>query len=561
MDRRPSFRSIPSFAVLTIIFSGPSLPAQETNSVPVAALRDDSTARNRASVSRAAGSCPTCKCKRGACCCGHYVDWTTVPESIRPMPRPGNFPIRPTGPGYYSVCDQLTGTWRNKPAQSGYPRFALMPPSLFDANFRYVESLPYEDRSLVEMLKRIPVTDCLTFSTGGTVWARFMNEHNSRLTETDNSYTLGRVRAFGDLMYGDSVRVFGEYIWADSFSEELAPLPIDVNRGDVLNLFVDLNLFDLNGKPVFARVGRQELLLGSQRLVTPLEWANTRRTFDGARLFRRGQNWDVDLFWTAFVPPNPTGFDQADDNREFGGAWVTYRPQKGHFTDFYYLFFDNTNNVQQQGIVRAPTEVHTIGTRNTGDDRGYLWDYELALQFGNQNGQDLLAGAATAGVGRHFKGAAWSPTFWVYYDYASGDPDPTAGDAHTFNQLYPFGHYYLGWIDQVARQNIHDANAHLFFYPRPWFTIWLQYHHFWLNHSRDALYNAGGVATRRDPTGAAGNNVGDELDIVLNFHIRDYSDVLVGYSRLFGGGFLESTSSATAASDAELFYLMYQEKW
>ena len=43
-----------------------------------------------------------------------------------------------------------------------------------------------------------------------------------------------------------------------------------------------------------------------------------------------------------------------------------------------------------------------------------------------------------------------NPTFWAYYDYASGDSDPTDGRSHTFNDLYPFGHYYLGWIDQVG---------------------------------------------------------------------------------------------------------------
>jgi hypothetical protein len=35
----------------------------------------------------------------------------------------------------------------------------------------------------------------------------------------------------------------------------------------------------------------------------------------------------------------------------------------------------------------------------------------------------------------------------------------------------------------------------------------LQYHHFELAQSRDALYNAAGVAIRRDPTGLAGTNV------------------------------------------------------
>ena len=289
-----------------------------------------------------------------------------------------------------------------------------------------------------------------------------------------------------------------------------------------------------------------------------MDWANTRRTFDGVRVFRTGEQWDMDVFYTAFVPVNPNGLDQLDDRREFAGAWATYRPQKGHFVDFFYLYFENENNVTQQGIVRAPTDVHTVGTRYAGDRCGLLWDFWGAMQFGDQAGQDLLAGACTASVGRHFKGACWSPTLWCCYDYASGDSNPNAGDAHTFNQLYPFGHYYLGWIDLVGRQNIHDLNAHLFLYPSNWITLWLQYHHFRLAESRDALYNAGGVAIRSDPTGAAGNNVGDEVDVVVNFHLSHNSDVLVGYSHLFGGSFLTNTAGPDNAS---LFYLMFQQRW
>lgn len=477
------------------------------------------------------------------------------------MARPGNFPVFPTGLGYYSLFDFLTDTPNEKNPPSGYVPFAFMPPSFFDVDFRYVESIPYEDRTFVEKLKRIPVGDCLTFSTGGSIWVRYMDEHNSRLGTVDNTYTLTRFRAYADLLVGDRIRFFGEYLWADNLGSELAPLPIDVNLGDALNLFVDVNLFDYNGNAVFARVGRQELLYGSQRLVTSLDWANTRRTFDGAKLFSRGEKWNLDMWYSAFVPVDPDGLDQLDDSRDFGGAWATYKPKKGHFTDFYYLYFQNNNDVVQQGIVLDPTEVHTFGTRNCGDNDGFVWDCELMMQFGNQNSQDLFAGAATGGVGRNFKESSWSPTFWVYYDYASGTPDPGTGDYHTFNQIYPFGHYYLGWLDLVGRKNIHDANAHLIFYPQPWITIWMQYHHFWLAESRDALYNAGGVAIRRDATGAAGRNVGDEIDFIVNFHIRQYSDVLFSYSQLFGGSFLENTSGPNAASDASQWNLMYQRRW
>jgi hypothetical protein len=59
--------------------------------------------------------------------------------------------------------------------------------------------------------------------------------------------------------------------------------------------------------------------------------------------------------------------------------------------------------------------------------------------------------------------------------------------------MFAFGHYFMGWIDQVGRQNIHDLNFHLYLYP----TKWVQFHSFWLADPRNTLYNAAGNATRR----------------------------------------------------------------
>ena len=513
--------------------------------------------------------CPTCqkpkkadeKPDRKTCCHGCELNWSKLPGSICPMPKPGYAATPPAHPGYFSFVDHLHGDCKEKRPPNGYAPFALMPPSSFDVDFRYVDKIDPCKRDIVQALKRIELNDCMLFSTGGQVWTRFMNEHIRRLTEADNSYLLARTRVWGDLVLGDTARVFGEYIWADSFNEDLAPLPVDVNRGDILNLFVDINAIEYDGHPVYVRMGRQELLLGSQRLVSTLDWANTRRTFDGIRVFRRGEKWDFDAFFAQNVPAAASALDKADENQDLTGAWLTYRPEKGHFVDFYYMYFDNSNNITQQNIVRAPAQINTLGTRYTGGKDGWLWDYELITQFGDVGNADLFAGAATVGFGRHVKDACWSPTAWIYYDYASGDADPTDNDASTFNQLYPFGHYYLGWIDQVARQNIHDLSFQYTAYPTNWMTFVCQYHNFWLNHSRDALYNAGGVATRRDATGAAGTDVGQEIDFVLNCHIAKYSDILFGYSHLYGGDFLERTSGGNLAADSDLFYAMFQQKW
>jgi hypothetical protein len=33
------------------------------------------------------------------------------------------------------------------------------------------------------------------------------------------------------------------------------------------------------------------------------------------------------------------------------------------------------------------------------------------------------------------------------------------------------------------------------------------------------------LAIRQDPTGKAGNNVGDEIDVLCNFHLSNHEDI------------------------------------
>ncbi len=109
---------------------------------------------------------------------------------------------------------------------------------------------------------------------------------------------------------------------------------------------------------------------------------------------------------------------------------------------------------------------------------------------------------AYAGRPRIFFGSDICAPLAPAYDYASGSQNPTGGHYYTtFNQLFAFSHYYLGWLDLVARQNIQDFNTHLYLYPTKWIRFWLQYHHFELANAHDALYNAGGKPIARDPTG------------------------------------------------------------
>jgi Alginate export len=258
------------------------------------------------------------------------------------------------------------------------------------------------------------------------------------------------------------------------------------------------------------------------------------------------------------VLPDNSGWSSVDHHQNFYGAWGTYRPQKGTAFDLYYLFLDNVNHTTALGLVTAPTSLHTLGTRYSGDKCGFLWDAEGMLQLGSENGKSIYAGSATAGLGYNWKNLPMNPTVWAYYDWASGDRSPNAGNYETFNQLFPFGHYYFGFIDQVGRQNIRDWNVHLYLNPTKWITFNAQYHFFSLDKAEDALYNAAGAPIRVNTKGAAGGVVGQELDVFLNFHLTNRTDVLAGYSKLNAGEFISNTGNGRSP---ELFYLMYNVRW
>ncbi len=489
-------------------------------------------------------------------------EWMAKVPPARAMPPLGDFPRWPSEPGYYSLKDLLTDTWREKPPQYPYRAYGLSPPCMFDVDFRYLDDPNNTQIDFFDPIHRMRLGENWLFATGGQVWWRHQQELNSRLTGKDNTFDLLRETVYGDLWYRDQFRLFAQFYDAHTFNQDLPPGPLDADHADIQNLFVDLKVGEIEDKNVYVRVGRQEMLYGSQRLISTLDWANVRRTFQGVKAFRNGEKWDVDLFWVQPInvlaaqsnSADPTHMNWADDNQNLVGLWTTYRPRKNNYLDAYYLMLDNANHNTMLGIKRMPFNMHTIGSRYYGDYKQFLWDVEPMLQFGDHAGQTLFAGSSSTGVGYYFKETPMTPTVWLYYDWASGDQNPGSGTYTTFNQMFPFGHYYQGWSDVIGRQNMHDIGAYLGFWPTKWMVLRLQYHHLELAAAKDALYNIGGLPYRRDPTGAAGRNVGDDVSFIGNFHVDAHNDILAGYGHLFPGRFLRSTGPG---GQVGMFYLIY----
>lgn len=431
-------------------------------------------------------------------------------------------------------------------------------PLFYDNDFRYLDDPENTVVDPFDFLKRAPIgpEGRIKVDAGGEFRWQYKFEDNRRLDGGENGFNLFRERAYLDVGYDGLFRVFVEGIWADGSRQTQPPLPTDLNHGDLLNAFGEVRLFSEDGRTLSARYGRQELFFGNQRLVSPLDWVNTRRTFDEvARLVYRSKSWDIDGFWGRPVVPDAPRFDHGDQSRQFFGAYGVYKGIADHTIDTYYLGLIESDPVfRGRDTALGGFDVHTLGGRFQGSRNDWLYEAEAAYQFGDQADLTRSAGMATGGVGRRFSKRWAKPELWFYYDFASGDGDPDNASFGTFNQLFPLGHKYYGYLDIVGRQNSQDANVILTFAPSKRVNALVWYHHLTLSSSSDALYNAAGLPTRRNPSGGTDRHIGDEVDLLLNVIINPHADLQFGYSYFWAGGFLKA---AGVSDDASFVYSQF----
>ena len=130
----------------------------------------------------------------------------------------------------------------------------------------------------------------------------------------------------------------------------------------MLNFFIDLKLFELDGHAAYLRGGRQELNYGSQRLISQTDFPNSSRNFDGVKGFWHSDTWEVDAFWTRPVVINPDDFDSENDKETFAGVWTKYKPTKNQSLDLYYLYLDNATPIAAPPAgSRGGFDVNTFG--------------------------------------------------------------------------------------------------------------------------------------------------------------------------------------------------------
>jgi len=332
--------------------------------------------------------------------------------------------------------------------------------------------------------------------------------------------------------------------------------------------------------PVTAKIGRQELTYGDERLVGAFAWNNIGRVFDTAKVRWQNDWFGVDLFTGCVVIPEDNKFNVDNDHDWLSGVYANFLKVPKHLLDLYFFSRNADSKAISAGSSpQAPQpsarDIYTFGFRLKSKPAELgNWDYSLesAYQFGNLEDRRLRgtprlehdAWMAVATGGYTFKDVWGKPRLGLEYCYGSGDDDPTDGDHGTFENLYPTNHKFYGYMDFVSLQNIHDVRAICTLKPQSKLALNLEGHGFWLADTSDNFYTVGGAP--RGGTGPTpGNNygvnpgydafLGIEVDVVASYAITRYAQLEAGYGHFFRGDYIKQSLSVIGSQDANWLYV------
>jgi hypothetical protein len=351
--------------------------------------------------------------------------------------------------------------------------------------------------TLLERLKFIPLNG------GGTAYLTLGGQVRERVEGYDPAFfglpgastftSYGtRLVADADVHLGARVRTFlelGSY-WEDG--REPTSRPIDVGDLELQQAFLDFVGLDRPHSRLTLRLGRQELPLGSGRLVSIRDGANVRLSFDAAKVtWVRGGRTVVEASAGRPVVPKEGVFESETSDREW--FWYGDLARAGSAAgrpavELFYVGHRLRGALYGRGI--GDETRHSVGGRLWA--RPAPWDYSVqaGYQLGSFGSADIRAWGVATETGRAFVSLPGRPRFAVRADVASGDRDE-AGVLRTFNAPYPALNYFSE-AAVFAPGNSFDLHPYVEARPARKVAASAGVDLVWRSRTSDAIYRAGG---------------------------------------------------------------------
>jgi hypothetical protein len=350
----------------------------------------------------------------------------------------------------------------------------------------------------------------------------------------DDDWIHQRVQAMFAWTPDSSLRLAAELTWGRMWGKESPLAPPDQDDVDFLQLFAQGRI-PLGDDDLVIQAGRQTLYYGSGRLLAAREGANQRLAHDALRLsWQRDEHTRVDAFIASPVRVEPGAFDNVSEPSEvrFWSLYAVMPLARGNFMDLYYIGLRDEDSIfAEEG---GHETRHTVGTRLWRDGGPWILNTELIFQFGEAGGRDILAGAASLGIGYTLEEWPWTPSFQLRADAISGGDD--TGTLHTFHPLFQANNYFNegGFL---SPSNLYNLNPLVVFQPHEKLELTLGVNFQWRFSPDDAVY---GPPLQRlgGPAPDGERYLGTAFNASLGWEITSSTSAFFGYTHHEAGASL-----------------------
>ncbi len=304
------------------------------------------------------------------------------------------------------------------------------------------------------------------------------------------------------------------------------------------------------GLPVAFKVGRQEINLGSGRILGSQSWQNVPQTFDAVVMLIPLEPVTIATWYGKATPfPKQSSPNHHLNRFDYYGVYSMWKMPDIDAFDVYWMHL-----VQDHGmLVPGDIRMHAVGMRlqDTVAERIH-WGFETVFEFGEVGPFTLQAHAFHGELGYSFVEMPWTPTVMFEYNRATGDPGGVAGNSqlNSFFTWFPSYHGMFGIMDMFQWSNIEHYKVGCTFHPHERVKLEVAGHIFYLDHSGDRWFmGRAGVPAPLLGSGAAGragvpgdsNHVGEEIDTVVTVDVSENCTVEAGYAHFFAGSYIDDT--------------------
>lgn len=362
-------------------------------------------------------------------------------------------------------------------------------------------------------------------------YQRHFDPGMSQAKPANRSDLYSRYRPGFDADLGHDMKLQFVYQYSADYTAN-ADIHPSGSRSDVYKLN-----FQDNIGPGRLTLGRQDLIIGNQRLLGDPDFNMLGRAFDMARY--TGKDFD------AFAGRLSVNTNESKYQRIAGGTYETKS-----FGTTMLVYKHDLNSSLGSIDVFALDQLYKKKFGNLSAD------FEIVGEEGYTSPDKLRAWAYS---GRLTYKAAKSLAVYAECDAASGGK--SGNTVMTFDQLYPGNHPYYGIINEVGWRNMNDFMLGSRYTETKQTYTNFEAHDFSLRSASDYLYNNTGSATKYiDPTGKSGSDVGREFDLYQHYDLSKHHAFEVGVALFLPGKFIDALTPK-GTNPQSWFYAQYTMKF